>query len=89
MHWPSRTIAMRSSSPTLTATQTYEVATMIITDKGIMIRQPVESIRTIGRNTQGVRLIRLDDGAIISSVTKVVKDDEEETQTHEENPTEE
>ena len=42
---------------------------MIITDSGIMIRQPVENIRTIGRNTQGVRLIRLDDGATISSVT--------------------
>ena len=62
---------------------------MIITSAGVMIRQATSAIRTIGRNTQGVRLIRLDDGAIISSVTKVVKDDEEETQTHEENPAEE
>ena len=62
---------------------------MIITSAGVMIRQATSAIRTIGRNTQGVRLIRLDDGAIISSVTKVVKDDEEETQTHEENSTEE
>ena len=42
-----------------------------------MIRQPVDSIRIIGRNTQGVRLLRLDDGATISSVTKVIKDDDE------------
>ena len=43
-----------------------------------MIRQSTNEIRTIGRNTQGVRLIRLDEGAKISSVAKVVKEDEEE-----------
>jgi DNA gyrase subunit A len=51
---------------------------MIITTQGVMIRQPVENIRTIGRNTQGVRLLRLDDGATISSVTKVIKDEVDE-----------
>ena len=51
---------------------------MIITDQGIMIRQPVESINVIGRNTQGVRLLKLDDGAKISTITKVLKDDENE-----------
>ena len=51
---------------------------MIITTQGVMIRQPVDSIRIIGRNTQGVRLLRLDDGATISSVTKVIKDDDED-----------
>jgi len=49
---------------------------MIITNKGVMIRQKVESIRIIGRNTQGVRLLRLDDGSKISSVTKVINEDE-------------
>ena len=51
---------------------------MIITSAGVMIRQATNEIRTIGRNTQGVRLIRLDEGAKISSVAKVVKEDEEE-----------
>ena len=51
---------------------------MIITSAGVMIRQSTNEIRTIGRNTQGVRLIRLDEGAKISSVAKVVKEDEEE-----------
>jgi len=51
---------------------------MIITDQGIMIRQPVDSINVIGRNTQGVRLLKLDDGAKISTITKVLKDDENE-----------
>jgi len=59
---------------------------MIITDKGVMIRQSVKDIRTIGRNTQGVRLLKLDDGASISSITKVMEkedDTEEETVTEE------
>lgn len=51
---------------------------MIITDQGIMIRQPVENINVIGRNTQGVRLLKLDDGAKISTITKVLKEDENE-----------
>ena len=51
---------------------------MIITTKGIMIRQPVEKIKVIGKNTQGVKLLRLDDGAFISSITKVVKEEAEE-----------
>ena len=50
---------------------------MIITNAGVMIRQKVESIRVIGRNTQGVKLLRLDDGSKISSVTKVMNDSEE------------
>jgi DNA gyrase subunit A len=43
-----------------------------------MIRQATNEIRTIGRNTQGVRLIRLDEGATISSVAKVVREEESE-----------
>ena len=49
---------------------------MIITDSGIMIRQPVKDIRTIGRNTQGLRLLRLDTGAKISSITRVMEKEE-------------
>jgi len=44
---------------------------MIITSRGVLIRQPVSSIRSIGRNTQGVKLIRLDDGDSIAAVTRV------------------
>ena len=59
---------------------------MIITSAGVMIRQSTNEIRTIGRNTQGVRLIRLDEGAKISSVAKVVKEDEEEEEEDSLNP---
>ena len=62
---------------------------MIITSAGVMIRQQTNGIRTIGRNTQGVRLIRLDDGAKISSVTKVVKDDDNNSSSDDETNTEE
>ena len=46
---------------------------MIITEEGIMIRQPIASIRTIGRATQGVKLIRLDENDSIASVTRVME----------------
>ncbi len=57
---------------------------MIITSEGIMIRQPVENLNIIGRNTQGVKLLRLDEGSTIASVTKVIK--EEESIEDENNP---
>ncbi len=50
---------------------------MIITEKGVLIRLPVSTIRTISRNTQGVKLIRLDDKDSISAVTRVVEHEEE------------
>ena len=49
---------------------------MIITDRGILIRQSVGGIRTIGRNTQGVKLLKLDEGTSISSVTRVMEKEE-------------
>ena len=51
---------------------------MIITSKGIMIRQHVEDIRVMGRNTQGVRLIKLDTKDVISAVASVIGEEEEE-----------
>jgi DNA gyrase subunit A len=57
---------------------------MIITDKGIMIRQPVDQINVIGRNTQGVRLIRLNDDSYISTITKVLKEEEPSEEPEEE-----
>ena len=48
---------------------------IIITDSGVLMRQPVAAIRTIGRVTQGVKLVKLDDGASISSITRVISED--------------
>ena len=52
---------------------------MIINKSGIAIRTPVSHINVIGRNTQGVRLIKLNDGDSISSVTKIKQEEGEET----------
>lgn len=51
---------------------------VVITQKGILIRQPLDQIRVIGRNTQGVRLIRLDDGDTIADITTVAHDEAED-----------
>jgi DNA gyrase subunit A len=49
---------------------------IVITDAGVLMRQPIEAIRTIGRVTQGVRLVKLDGGSMISSITRVMKETE-------------
>jgi len=51
---------------------------MIITEKGVVIRSRISALRTMGRNTQGVRLIRIDEGDKIADVARVVKSDEVE-----------
>lgn len=63
---------------------------MIINRSGITIRMPVEDIRVMGRATQGVRVIRLDDADEIADVA-VIKDAGEEDQLEEngETPSEE
>ena len=50
---------------------------IIITDSGVLMRQPVSDIRSIGRVTQGVKLVKLDQGASISSITRVISEDTE------------
>lgn len=51
---------------------------MIINRSGIAIRMSVQEIRVAGRNTQGVRLIKLSDSDEISSVTRIEKEELEE-----------
>ncbi len=51
---------------------------MIINKSGIVIRIGVESLRVMGRATQGVKLITLKDNDAIASVTKVERQEEEE-----------
>jgi len=51
---------------------------MIITKKGTMIRMGVDTLRVMGRATQGVRLITLRKGDEIASIAKVPASEEEE-----------
>ncbi len=50
---------------------------MIVTSGGKLIRIKVKEISVIGRNTQGMRLIALDEGERVTSVTRVVSDEDE------------
>jgi len=49
---------------------------MLITKHGIVIRMPVKGIRVSGRNTQGVRLVNLDEGDLVMDVARVVSEDD-------------
>jgi DNA gyrase subunit A len=48
---------------------------MLITDKGVLVRTRVAEIRELGRATQGVTLIGLDDGASLSGLQRIVEND--------------
>ena len=50
---------------------------MIITNQGVLIRLPVAQIRTIGRATQGVKLIKLGEGTLVSSITRIMSEEED------------
>jgi len=50
---------------------------MIINKSGITIRMEIDQLRTMGRATQGVKLINIKDSDSIAAVAKVMKDDEE------------
>jgi DNA gyrase subunit A len=50
---------------------------MVITRNGVVNRQTVAEIRTIGRATQGVRLVNLDDGDAVMDVARVILDEDE------------
>ena len=51
---------------------------MIITKKGIVIRCPITQVSVIGRNTQGVRLINLDDDDRVVDVAHLATEEEDE-----------
>ena len=44
---------------------------MLISSAGTLVRTPVDEISVLGRNTQGVRLIRLDEGERLVGIERV------------------
>jgi DNA gyrase subunit A len=52
---------------------------MLITDKGVLVRTRVSEIRELGRATQGVTLIALDDGSKLSGLQRIVESDADDT----------
>ncbi|MFO1346681.1 MAG: DNA gyrase subunit A [Rhodocyclaceae bacterium] len=57
---------------------TDEDEIMLITTGGVLIRTRVSEIRELGRATQGVTLISLDDGEKLAGLEKIVETDDEE-----------
>ncbi|MCM3441944.1 DNA gyrase subunit A [Metabacillus halosaccharovorans] len=57
---------------------TGEEDIMLITASGIIIRMDVDTISKMGRNTQGVKLIKLDENVSVSTVALVQKEDEQD-----------
>jgi DNA gyrase subunit A len=51
---------------------------MLITDRGVLVRTRVAEIRELGRATQGVTLIALDDGSKLSGLQRIVESDADE-----------
>ena len=58
---------------------------MLISAKGIIIRTGLDQVRDIGRNTQGIRLIRLDEGDKLVAVARVIKENGKENGTEQNN----
>jgi DNA gyrase subunit A len=51
---------------------------MLITRGGIVIRSAVDQVRVTGRNAQGVRLVSLDEGDVVTAVARVVSEEKGE-----------
>jgi DNA gyrase subunit A len=62
-------VALRAVTP--------EDSLMLITQKGILLRTTVDQLRDIGRATQGVRLIRVEDDDRVVAVAKVISEKDE------------
>lgn len=71
-------ITEKSGRPVSLAPSSAEEDLMIITDKGMVIRTHLEDISVIGRDTQGVRVIKLNEGQIVSSIAIVPRQEESE-----------
>lgn len=71
-------ITEKSGRPVSLAPSSAEEDLMIITDKGMVIRTHLEDISVIGRDTQGVRVIKLNEGQTVSSIAIVPRQDESE-----------
>ena len=53
---------------------------MLISTGGVLIRTQVSQIREMGRSTQGVTLISLDDGTKLAGIEKVAESDNESSE---------
>ncbi|WP_203363977.1 DNA gyrase subunit A [Bacillus sp. REN10] len=71
-------ITEKNGSLVAVKTVTGEEDLMLITLGGVLIRMDVNDISITGRNTQGVKLIRLDDNETVATVAKIAKEETQE-----------
>ena len=71
----------KNGIPVCLKTVTGEDDLMIITDKGMIVRTHLDEISTIGRDTQGVRIISLNDGQNVASIAIVPRSDDEDEES--------
>lgn len=57
---------------------------MVITDKGMIIRTHLDQILTVGRDTQGVCIIKLSEGHLVSSIAVVPRSEDDENEENDE-----
>jgi DNA gyrase subunit A len=57
---------------------------MLITDKGVLVRTRVSEVREMGRATQGVTLIAVDDGSLLAGVQRIQESDVPEGEAEDE-----
>ena len=53
---------------------------MLITKQGVIIRSPVSQVRVTGRVAQGVKLVQLDEGDLVTAVARVVPEEKEDAE---------
>ena len=77
-----KTFKITDKNGSLVGMRTYtgEEDILLITNEGIIIRFSAEDISKTGRDTQGVRLMRLDEEHFISTMSIVYPDDEDENE---------
>jgi len=51
---------------------------MLITERGQMVRIGMNDLREVGRNTQGVKLVNLDEGDTLQAIASVISEDKED-----------
>jgi DNA gyrase subunit A len=74
--------ASKRNGPVVASKQVWDDdEVMIITQNGIMIRTPVDTISQVGRNTQGVKVINLDEGDRVIDMTRIVRDESTDIET--------
>lgn len=72
-------ITEKSGNPVCLSSSTKEDDLMVVTDKGMIIRTHISDISIIGRDTQGVKIIKLNEGQNVASIAVVPRSDEEES----------